>query len=302
LHGLDRKIAHTPRSSDSPGYHSKMGSWEVLLLAGIVILAVLYSGDIISYVQTRFLGSPPPTNASENANTVNPSPHHPGRGTYRFCSWHIDNFGLAKASDDFIMAEITNKALTCDVLIIQGLSDVTLTTLPELCKRLPDYRCESSARKGAGTHKEQYAVVYKGVNLTKIHDSIQYSSWEYPPSVFEFDFGVPIFVSTLKTQPPFVESELTAFEEYHHHFGGRMIAMGNFHMDCVHYLEPTRHFLDWHSLIPDDADTTVDITNCAYDRIFVSEPLIGNVVDSGIDTDVTVSVSDRYMVWFDITF
>ena len=79
------------------------------------------------------------------------------------------------------------------------------------------------------------------------------------------------------------------------------ILLGDLNADCSYYDTPPSHFLDWNWIIRDDEDTTSSLTNCAYDRIIVTQNVNTLVSNYGIYTEgIDKEVSDHYLVWVEI--
>ena len=85
------------------------------------------------------------------------------------------------------------------------------------------------------------------------------------------------------------------------------VILGDFNGDCSYAsynelveLPISSENYTW--LIPDDADTTVGNSRCAYDRIVTTSDLDGRLTGQwGIDEAISgVAVSDHKPVWFDI--
>jgi deoxyribonuclease-1-like protein len=85
------------------------------------------------------------------------------------------------------------------------------------------------------------------------------------------------------------------------------VILGDFNGDCSYasyneLVELSIASENYTWLIPDDADTTVGNSRCAYDRIVTSSDLDGRLTGNwGIDERVSSgAVSDHKPVWFDI--
>ena len=83
--------------------------------------------------------------------------------------------------------------------------------------------------------------------------------------------------------------------------------LGDFNGDCSYasyneLIELSISSENYTWLIPDDADTTVGDSRCAYDRIVAASTLDGRLTGTwGIDERISSgAVSDHKPVWFDV--
>ncbi len=102
----------------------------------------------------------------------------------------------------------------------------------------------------------------------------------------------------IHTKPDDVPAELDYLEGVVTNSTNEII-LGDLNADCTYYnREDENQFNTWHWVIPDDADTTVGNTNCAYDRIIINNDGFGEYNSSGVRTEgINSSLSDHYLVW-----
>ena len=74
---------------------------------------------------------------------------------------------------------------------------------------------------------------------------------------------------------------------------------GDLNADCYYYNPYSKaEFRNWKWVIGDNADTTSQESNCAYDRIIMNNTISNEYIRSGIDTsNIDLTVSDHYIVW-----
>ena len=86
------------------------------------------------------------------------------------------------------------------------------------------------------------------------------------------------------------------------------VILGDFNADCSYasyneLIELPISSANYTWLVPDNADTTVGDSRCAYDRIVTTSQLDGRLTGTwGIDQAISgLAVSDHKPVWFDIS-
>ena len=171
--------------------------------------------------------------------------------------------------------------------------------------------------------QEQYAFYYRSAVFTALDTGVLYNdsgndSFQREPLIARFmllnlqgeETGTELTFINIHTKPTLAVEEMTALGEVVlwsqvNGGGGNVVVLGDFNGDCSYasYNElvqlpiSTENF-SW--LIPDDADTTVGDSRCAYDRIVTTGDLEGRLTGQwGVDEEISSSeVSDHRPVWF----
>ena len=171
--------------------------------------------------------------------------------------------------------------------------------------------------------QEQYAFYYRSAVFTALDAGVLYNdsgndSFQREPLIARFmllnlqgeETGTELTFINIHTKPTLAVEEMTALGEVvswsqANGGGDNVVVLGDFNGDCSYasYNElvqlpiSTENFT-W--LIPDDADTTVGDSRCAYDRIVTNGDLEGRLTGQwGVDEEISSSeVSDHRPVWF----
>ncbi len=205
---------------------------------------------------------------------------------------------------------------------VDGQSDVLNQTLPwnmVLSER-------SGVQEDDKNSQEQYAYYYKPTvfrpidNGTLYDDSVN-DAFQREPFLASFmlldtngnDTGTDMVFVNIHTKPTLAVEEMSALGDVHawgqtnYSDDDDYVILGDFNGDCSYAsynelvdLSIATENYTW--LIPDDADTTVGNSRCAYDRIVASSDLDGRLTGNwGIDERISSgAVSDHKPVWFDI--
>ena len=174
--------------------------------------------------------------------------------------------------------------------------------------------------------QEQYAFYYKPTVFTAIDNGTIYDdstndSFQREPYLAKFmlldtfgnETGTDIVFVNIHTKPTLAVEEMNALgdvldwgqENYSN--DEDYVILGDFNGDCSYasyneLVELSISSENYTWIIPDDADTTVGDSRCAYDRIVTTSQLDGRLTGQwGIDEAISGSaVSDHKPVWFDI--
>lgn len=174
--------------------------------------------------------------------------------------------------------------------------------------------------------QEQYAFYYKPTVFTSmdngsLYDDSTNDSFQREPFLATFmlldtngeETGTDIVFVNIHTKPTLAVEELGAlgdvlsWAQTNYSEDDDYVILGDFNGDCSYAsynelvdLSISSENYTW--LIPDDADTTVGNSRCAYDRIVTSSQLDERLTGQwGIDETVSSgAVSDHKPVWFDI--
>jgi len=217
-------------------------------------------------------------------------------------NWNLQVFGDTKASNSTLMQIYSSIIDDYDIVFVQEIRDADGSAFSRLCSMLPNYNCQNSSRAGRSTSKEQYGVIYKnGINIIEWADFNPDSQdrWERPPLKVTFNTSCyRITIYNIHTKPEDVKRELAYLENATVNQGNAAV-LGDLNADCSYYSAATEPEFDtWHWIIPDNADTTVSPTDCAYDRIILNDDSYSEYSTYGIYREGIVSgVSDHYLVW-----
>ncbi|XP_077358605.1 deoxyribonuclease-1 [Festucalex cinctus] len=251
-------------------------------------------------------------------------------------AFNIKSFGDKKASNTTLMNIITKIVHRYDIILIQEVRDNDLSATKKLMQHVnrgsPQFRYKHivSEPLGRSSYKERYLFLYREETVS-VSKSYTYDDGCEPcgndtfirePFVVMFssnDTVVRNFVLIPQhTSPDFALQEVDELYDVVTDVRARwntndIILLGDFNTDCTYVTESEwtqiRLFTDksFHWLIPNEADTTVSHTDCAYDRIVVTDDMKKGVVDHSaevydfmVDLDLSLSmalaVSDHYPV------
>jgi len=174
--------------------------------------------------------------------------------------------------------------------------------------------------------QEQYAFYYKPTVFTAIDNGTIYDdstndSFQREPYLAKFmlldtfgnETGTDIVFVNIHTKPTLAVEEMNALgdvldwgqENYSN--DDDYVILGDFNGDCSYasyneLVELSISSENYTWIIPDDADTTVGDSRCAYDRIVTTSELDGRLTGQwGVDEAISgPAVSDHKPVWFDI--
>jgi len=240
---------------------------------------------------------------------------HPGK--IMIGSWNIQNYGTSKASDTATVSLIASVVKEFDLIALQEIVNAecaggTCSQMTGLMSRLPsNYTYRLSSRVGRSAQKEQYAIVYnKNVFTLLGYEMFEdtYDIFEREPMICEFRKGndADFMLIVCHIKPDMAPSEISALETVVQFVGTKysdkdIILLGDLNAGCSYYSGPL--LTNMISLIPDYTDTTVGASNCAYDRIFVTNSMSRYVDGVNVGyvyrhSQITKEVSDHYPVYF----
>ncbi|XP_077415782.1 deoxyribonuclease-1 [Vanacampus margaritifer] len=251
-------------------------------------------------------------------------------------AFNIKSFGDKKASNTTLMNIITKIVHRYDIILIQEVRDNDLSATKKLMHNVnrgsPQFRYKHivSEPLGRSSYKERYLFLYREETVS-VAKSYTYDDGCEPcgndtfirePFVVMFssnDTVVRNFVLIPQhTSPDFALQEVDELYDVVTDVRTRwntndIILLGDFNTDCNYVMESEwtqiRLFTDksFHWLIPNEADTTVSHTDCAYDRIVVTDDTKKGVVqhsaevydfmvDLNLSFSMALAVSDHYPV------
>jgi len=255
-------------------------------------------------------------------------------------TFNIQVFGESKRSKPEVMAVLVQIARKFDVMAVDELRDDTETTLPIYLAQInslpgPAYNATSSPRLGRTSSKENYAFIYNTATVRLVPGS-NYTFTDPPAGQSTDIFQREPFVARFRavngtfdfvliaihTEPDRTPQELaglvTVLEDARRHFPDEadFILLGDMNADCTYLsaseasaLALRNSSFTW--VVPDSADTTTKSTDCAYDRIILSEGMAGGPRGDftgswgivrfdqlySLNQSATEGVSDHYPVW-----
>jgi endonuclease/exonuclease/phosphatase family metal-dependent hydrolase len=253
-------------------------------------------------------------------------------------NFNIQIFGQSKRSKPEVMAVLTHTARRFDIMAVEEFRDETETTIPYYLAQInalpgPEYAVISSPRLGRTSSKENYAFFFNtqtvrlvpGSNYTFQDPSSGTSTdlFQREPFVAHFQVvnGTFDFVLiVIHTEPDGTPQELgylpLVLTDARNHFPAEndFIMLGDMNADCSYLSQSEAAALQIRNasfvwVVPDSADTTTKSTDCAYDRVIltegVREDFTGNWGIFRFDNEFnlnqsqTEDVSDHYPVWAD---
>ena len=175
--------------------------------------------------------------------------------------------------------------------------------------------------------QEQYAFYYKPtifspMNNGTLYDDSVNDSFQREPFLAKFmildtygnSTGTDIVFVNIHTKPTLAVEEMTALGEVlswgiqNYSDDDDYVILGDFNADCSYasyneLIELPISSENYTWLVPDNADTTVGESRCAYDRIVTTGHLDGRLTGIwGIDPAISgMEISDHKPVWFDIS-
>ena len=175
--------------------------------------------------------------------------------------------------------------------------------------------------------QEQYAFYYRtsvfsSVDNGTLFDDSTNDSFQREPFIAKFilldangnSTGTDMVFVNIHTKPTLAVDEMNALGDVlswaksNYSDDDDYVILGDFNADCSYasyneLVELPISSSNYTWLIPDNADTTVGDSRCAYDRIVSSSQLDGRLTGNwGVDELISgPSISDHKPVWFDIS-
>ncbi len=260
----------------------------------------------------------------------------------RVASFNIKVFGDTKMSNQTVVSELVDIFQRYDMVAVQEIKDideeVPYLFLDELnnfnnlsnSSNANEWEMVLSIRSGTQeddkNSQEQYAFYYRptvfvALDNGTLYDDSSNDSFQREPFMAKFilldtngnSTGTDIVFVNIHTKPTLAVEEMGALGEVlswsqeNYSQDDDYVILGDFNGDCSYAsynelveLPISSENYTW--LIPDDADTTVGDSRCAYDRIVTTSHLDGRLTGIwGVDEAISgVAVSDHKPVWFDI--
>ncbi|XP_069502552.1 deoxyribonuclease-1 [Ambystoma mexicanum] len=260
--------------------------------------------------------------------------------TFKIGAFNIQIFGDTKMNKDVCSNVIVQILARYDIVVVQEVRDSDLSAVTPLMEKLNSlsehtYAYAISDPLGRQSHKEQYLFIYRSDTVSVVdsyhyHDQSMYSGVD----VFSREPFVMKFRSTctaikeyvlvpLHAAPKDAVRELDALYDVYEDIlkewqTDNILFLGDFNSDCSYVKEDdwcnirlrTDQRFQW--LIPDDMDTTVSHSHCAYDRIVASGKKMKNAIVPGsagvfdyqeafeLTQEQALEISDHFPVEMDL--
>ena len=281
-----------------------------IILATFIAIAVLSSGcadtlaSLTKQLEKTQEGLIPETNAT--------TPDQ-----IRIGAWNIQTYGQSKASNPVVMATIRDVVDDYSIIAIQELRDDSCangqcSSIKAIMDFIPgNYDFIVSPRLGDSISKEQYLIIYDDHLFELVRTEVipdPENLFEREPYAVQFrdENGSEMFaVVVCHIKPDNAVLEIhhleTAVKDLIVRYGDQdVIIIGDMNADCNYFRGEL--FTDKISLIGEWQDTTVSATDCAYDRIFVTNEMSRFVEGRTGYVDrrsiINQDVSDHYPVYF----
>jgi len=253
-------------------------------------------------------------NSNEGISAIENNVDKGSNKSITIAAWNLQAFGESKAKNSSLLIGYSSIIKKYDIVFVQEIRDENGSAFANLCSLLPEYDCITSSRAGRTSLKEEYGVIVKKdkVSIVQFIDfnPDPLNRWERPPLLVEIksshsNSGI-VWIYVLHAKPSDAVNELKKLEELvrSNNYNGlswnlsNLIIIGDLNADCSFFDTNNKTvFLDWKWIIKDDEDTTTGRSNCAYDRILMNEPAYSKYLGYGIDKNVTIEMSDHYLIW-----
>ena len=253
----------------------------------------------------------------------------------RVATFNIKVFGKTKMSKPEVVAELVTIFERYDLVAVQEIKDIDEQVPYQFLDALNnnssiDWKMVLSLRTGLQeddqNSQEQYAYYYRSdvfisLDNGSLYNDSEKDSFQREPLVSQFELldlagnstGLDFTLINIHTKPTAAVSEMEGLQDVLNWSAeifdeDDQIILGDFNGDCTYasYQELISLSIStanhtW--IIPDDADTTVGDSRCAYDRVVATSDLDKRLTGYwGVDMDISSSnVSDHRPVWFDIS-
>ena len=275
-------------------------------------------------------GCPPPRPSSEVPHPWGAkvsAAHELPTDTIRIASFNIRVFGKAKRRKPEVMAILVDVVRKYDLVAIQEIKDASGDTPSAFLAAInarpgPDYAMVVSPRTGvtaSSSSQEQYAYVYNPDTVVSLDAGALYpdpsDAFVREPWVARFkaaDGNFSFVLLDIHTRPDAAVAEVGALHDAiawaRLRYAGEddFIALGDYNASCRYATVAKLDALelrgaDYTWLVPDDADTNLAPSTCAYDRIVATSATRSDYAAAwGVDRAFTdEAVSDHWPVWAD---
>ena len=242
-------------------------------------------------------------------------------------NFNIQVFGKSKAGKKEVMGTLAQIIRRFDVVAIEEIRDKSGTAIKKLEARVDalgdDYSLVVGPRLGRTSSKEQYAFIYRSDRVVceetyTFGDSADRFHREPMVGLFRDKLsGLRFVLIAIHTDPDEATEEIYGLadvaEDVKNHFPGEshVVILGDLNADCSYYDEEDsgvplrRSAYSW--LITNAMDTNLAKSDCAYDRIIVSQEMRSHFTGDagvyrfdevfGLNRKEAKAVSDHYPVY-----
>lgn len=250
-------------------------------------------------------------------------------------AFNIKTFGDKKASNGTLMDIISKIVHRYDIILIQEVRDSDLSATNKLMAHVNSgesaftYKNIVSEPLGRSSYKERYLFLYREETVSVVNSYLFDDGCEpCGDDTFIREPFVVLFASNAAqeafalipqhTSPSFALQEVDALYDVVTDVRQRwntdnIVLLGDFNSDCNYVTgsewNQIRLYTDksFHWLITDEADTTVSSTDCAYDRIVVTDHAMKRVLpgtakvydfqkEFNLKLNLALAVSDHFPV------
>ncbi|RCV63636.1 Metal-dependent hydrolase, endonuclease/exonuclease/phosphatase family [Methanophagales archaeon] len=218
---------------------------------------------------------------------------------------------------------------TYDVVAIQEIRDKDQTALPKLVNLTntndSDYVYIASERLGRTTNKEQYAYIYNNQTVKlngtphiypEPNGTDPFHREPYIASFAAVNGSFDVTLLVIHTDPDEATEEINALDVVVKYTQNKypdeqdFIVMGDLNADCSYFDEDSNCTIcggDYYWCINNSVDTTTSATNCTYDRVIITTPMVTDYTGISsvfrydpiynLTVNETQAVSDHYPVY-----
>jgi len=292
---------------------ARISNKNILILFIITLFLLILL--IVIFDSGNYIGD----NSKPEISTIENNVDKSSNESITIAAWNLQVFGESKAKNSSLLVGYSSIIKKYDIVFVQEIRDENGSAFAQLCSLLPEYSCITSSRAGRTSIKEEYGVIIKKdkVSIAQFIDfnPDPLNRWERPPLLVEIkgsnSNSSMVWVYVLHAKPSDATNELKQLEDLVilNNYNGlswnssNLIILGDLNADCSFFdTENKTVFLNWKWIIKDDEDTTTGKSNCAYDRILMNEPAYSKYLGYGIDKNVTIEMSDHYLIWVNYSY
>ncbi|NXA41563.1 DNAS1 protein, partial [Eudromia elegans] len=228
--------------------------------------------------------------------------------TLKIGAFNIRTFGDSKMSNKTVADIIVAIVAEYDIMLVQEVRDSDLSAVEKLMDQLNSvsphpYSFLVSKPLGQSTYKEQYLFIYRPAMVSVLesyyYNNIRANVFSREPFIVKFSSPhtkpEQFVLVPLHADPNNAAAEIDALYDVYTDIVSKwatnnILFLGDFNADCS-YVPPStwpavrlRSLAACTWLIPDSADTTVTLTNCAYDRIVACGSALIGAIEPGSAT------------------
>jgi endonuclease/exonuclease/phosphatase family metal-dependent hydrolase len=302
-----------------------------MVLLALLSIAFIYHKDPTVIDNVPIVPGKQPDPAATMPSEPKSTPQIPSstdNNTIKVGAFNLQIYGTLKAGKPEVMTVMSKIIRNYDVIAVQEIRDDSQTALPLLRDAVnsigtQQYDYVVSDRLGRTTSKEQYAYFFNTQTIQVMGSPYVYPDindiFQREPYVAEFkakNGNFDFVLITIHTDPDTATQEISDLPKVVEDAKGKyqgegdFIVMGDLNADCTYFNEDSQSPLrrsDYIWIINNSVDTTTKATDCTYDRIIVTSPVITDYMgNSGVfrfdevynlNYNSTIAVSDHYPVY-----